>query len=128
MKEGEVTRDLVKHLRKSMPGSVIFKHADMITAGIPDISVTGYGRTIWLEIKISKNGKFKSTNLQDESMRKLAMAGRAFYVLYDSATGTTTFGTQSDLITGSVQRVSEVNHDFVKRCVQFELQNPCSRR
>jgi len=53
MKKNEKTlqAQLAKALRQAMPGSVVFRHEDVMTAGIPDISVTWHGRTFWLELK-----------------------------------------------------------------------------
>lgn len=51
MTESQVVRRLVTRLKALLPGAVIFKHADSVTAGIPDVSVTCNGRAMWLEVK-----------------------------------------------------------------------------
>ncbi len=92
MKEGEVNRRLVKALRKELPGAVVFKHADQITAGVPDISVTWRRRTAWVEVKVIRQGKtFQSRGLQDMMMHRLSLAGHAFYVVYYEKTNVTCF-------------------------------------
>lgn len=69
MTESKFTSKLLKELRLRLPGAVIFKHNDIGTAGIPDISITNERRTIWLEIKDSENKK--KDRLQTETLRRL---------------------------------------------------------
>lgn len=49
--ETEHTRWLTKELRRRLPRSVVFKHCDLYTAGVPDLSVTLAGVTTWFEAK-----------------------------------------------------------------------------
>lgn len=49
--ESKRSRELVRELKKLMPGGVVFKHCDPMTSGVPDISVSFRGRTIWVEAK-----------------------------------------------------------------------------
>lgn len=51
MSEGRICSTLVKVLRGELPKYVVYKHADRVTAGIPDISATGDGMTTWMEVK-----------------------------------------------------------------------------
>ena len=85
MLEGQLSSGLVAALNE-LPGFVAIKHNDARTAGIPDISLTGLGRTSWIEVK---RGKLTSRSLQRLTLHRLheASGGRAFYVLY-SARGT----------------------------------------
>jgi len=93
--EAKLTLALVKALKKGLPGYVIIKHHDQITAGVPDISVTGRRKTTWLELKYANPGII-ARGIQDKMMRDLGVAGSAFYVVYRAnklgrgAIGTTT--------------------------------------
>jgi len=81
MKESDLSRALVKVLRAGMPDGVVFKHADTITAGIPDISVTWHGVTSWLEIKHA-HPSIIDRGIQALTLKQLGAAGRAHYVIY----------------------------------------------
>lgn len=77
--EGQLTQELVRALRKKLPNSVVFKHADGITYGIPDISVTWLGSTTWLEVK---RGRVEGRIIQNRTLQNLEEQGNAFYILY----------------------------------------------
>lgn len=79
--EGKLVTALIKTLRERLPGCVILKHHDTITAGIPDLSVTGDGLTVWLEVKFA-NPRISTRAVQEDLMRRLARAGHAYYVVY----------------------------------------------
>lgn len=79
--EAPLSQGLVRDLRQ-LPGSMVIKHADHLTCGVPDISVTWHGRTTWLEVKRVKNGRVIQRGLQHYTMRKMAQQGSAFYVYY----------------------------------------------
>jgi len=90
MNEATVVRAIVDHLRERLPGAVVFKHNDRITAGIPDVSVTYGGRTTWLEVKLigswndSPSSLMKKFDaLQLATMLRLAdaRAGQAYYLV-----------------------------------------------
>lgn len=82
MNEATLTRGLVKHLRASLPNSVIFKHADAVTAGIPDISVSWFGSVSWLEIKYV-HPQLLDRGIQALTLKALARAnGSTWYVLF----------------------------------------------
>lgn len=49
--EAKVLAKVVKELKRRLPGAVIFKHSDIRTAGIPDLSVSFGGHTAWVEGK-----------------------------------------------------------------------------
>ena len=67
------------------PDGVIFKHSDYATAGIPDFSVTGYGRTVWVEVKlVDMDEKFRQRGLQHDTAQRLFIAGRCYYVVYSN--------------------------------------------
>jgi hypothetical protein len=56
-------RDLVEGIQTAIKiepvlrGAVAFKHAEVLTAGIPDLSVTAHGVTAWLEVKYLRRSK-----------------------------------------------------------------------
>jgi hypothetical protein len=81
MTEASLKSDLVRLLRHELLGSIVFRHEDKLTSGIPDISVTWRGMTVWLEAKFL-NPSFYSKGIQTLTLRRLASAGHCFYVLY----------------------------------------------
>lgn len=76
MNEAQVVRRLVAALKVRLPGAVIFKHADMVTAGIPDISVTWRGKVDWLEVKYLKAGETIFTARRKFDKRQLVQCER----------------------------------------------------
>lgn len=83
MKEDKPKSELTLLLRQELIGFVIFRHEDKSTYGVPDTSVTGKGKTSWLEIKLA-NPDFKSHGQQELTMRRLANAGHyARYIIYE---------------------------------------------
>ena len=83
MNEKTLTSGLVETLRKGLPGAVVFNHADRVTAGIPDISVTWNGCRPWLEVKYA-NPDFEVKGIQKLTMQRLAAQGLAWFVIYES--------------------------------------------
>lgn len=81
MTEAILVAGLVAALREGLPGSVVFKHADRTTAGIPDISVTWRYTTVWLEVKLVAPDLY-NRELQDLMMQRLARTSHAYYVVY----------------------------------------------
>lgn len=78
MNEASLSRTLCQRLRRELPGAVVFKHNDLSTAGVPDISVTWGGITVWLEVK--RGERITGRGVQRETMRRLMQVGRAYYV------------------------------------------------
>lgn len=69
-----------------LPKSVIFKHCDLFSAGVPDLSATLAGVTTWFEAKRleSENGVVVVTRcdvpaVQWETLRRL---GRGYLLIY----------------------------------------------
>jgi hypothetical protein len=79
MNEAKERAKLVKRLRQAMPAATVFRHEDVITAGIPDISVSLNRKTIWLETKANA---LKTTGLQFENLRRL----KGFYIVFNHDT------------------------------------------
>ena len=80
MTEATLKSALVRQL-KLIPYSLVLRHEDKITSGIPDISFTRGGRTTWWECKFA-NPSFKSKGIQDLTMKKLGRFGLAFYIVW----------------------------------------------
>jgi hypothetical protein len=81
---------LIKAFAKSPYTLEATRHEDKITSGIPDVSVTTLGRTVWLEVKHA-NPSFTSRGVQELKMKKLALTGLSAYVVYDEVAGKTFF-------------------------------------
>jgi len=87
MTEATVVQKIMKGLRSSLPRAVVFKHADLSTAGIPDISISYAGRTTWVEVKLLRPNETRSqTNahfdrLQLATARLLDRQVRALYLI-----------------------------------------------
>ena len=87
-REGELKATFVRELRRQLPGLVVLAHQDIRTVGIPDLSVTGNGRTSWLEFKHG-NPHFASQGYQELTCMRLAAGGFCRYVIFhENADGT----------------------------------------
>jgi hypothetical protein len=88
MNEKSHVRALVGWLRTQFPQSVVFKFADMLTTGIPDIAVTiPMLGTKWLECKYHRGPAFIPTakdypRIQLETVARLAHGAFARYVVF----------------------------------------------
>jgi hypothetical protein len=102
MTEATVSAPLMKKLREKLPGSVVFKHADLGLKGLPDCSVTWKGLTLWLEFKLMDsaviNGdwgpwgygslvkaiqvRLSKAPVQRATCQALHRAGHCFYVFW----------------------------------------------
>jgi hypothetical protein len=79
--EADLKSALCSLMREQLRGFVVFRHEDRRTSGVPDISVTGFGRTMWIEVKYA-NPYLGDIALQRERMKQLSAAGSAYYVIY----------------------------------------------
>lgn len=82
MKERDQTTKLMEALRHAMPGAVVIKLNDLHTHGIPDLTVTWLGHTLWIEVKVA-TPKLTQKRIQHDTMLKLQRNGFALYVIYD---------------------------------------------
>jgi hypothetical protein len=80
--ESGLKSKLMQQIKKDLPGFVALRHEDVRTSGIPDLSMTGLGRTSWYEFKHSAP-TFKSSGIQELTMLRLAAAGVAWYVIWE---------------------------------------------
>ena len=123
MTEASLKSDLVRILRHELRGSVVLRHEDKLTSGIPDISVTWRRMTVWLEAKFL-NPSFYSKGIQTLTLKRLASAGHCFYVLYqkEGAEFTTNiiepYSILENIIEGGEWTSDGINHylivDFLK--------------
>lgn len=77
--ENKLKAQLVGELGKA--GGVVIGHQDFRISGVPDLSWTIEYRTWWLEIKHA-TPKCNSRGIQERTMRRLAHAGWARYIVY----------------------------------------------
>lgn len=87
MIENDLVAALLIKLRREVVakhGGVVYKHAEGMTTGVPDVSVTLNGSTSWWEFKLKKFGRpLSGTGLQKLRMRELGVAGVAWYVVWE---------------------------------------------
>ncbi|MCG3774243.1 MAG: hypothetical protein JW395_1061 [Nitrospira sp.] len=81
MTEAELKAELCAEGRLRLPGWEIIRHEDLFTHGIPDMTFTGAGKTTWIEAKHATPG-FKVKGIQKHRMKRLALAGNAFFLVY----------------------------------------------
>jgi hypothetical protein len=84
MNEQAVTRKLIENLATELPGSVVLKHTDQFTSGVPDLTVTWGWLTTWIEVKVVRKGQegIIGRGAQTLTMQRLAKVGSAWYVVY----------------------------------------------
>jgi len=71
-------------IKLGLPGFIAFRHEDVRSVGIPDLSLTGNGRTSWWEAKYDDDDGFKSTGIQELTMCRLARHGHARYIVWEN--------------------------------------------
>ena len=81
MLENQLKAQLLKKLRSIGPKYFVIPHTDAIQSGIPDISVSGFRLTSWLELKHA-TPTFPTKGIQEFTMLRLAMTAFARYVIY----------------------------------------------
>lgn len=80
--ETNLKSKLMEQIKLHMRGFVALRHEDIRTSGIPDISLTGYNRGGWIEVKHGCPD-FDSEGIQELTMLRLAAAGfYAYYLIY----------------------------------------------
>tara|TARA_R110000824_G_scaffold167181_6_gene343982 strand:+ start:3446 stop:3844 length:399 start_codon:yes stop_codon:yes gene_type:complete len=79
--EATLKTALMKEMRAQLCGAVLFRHEDKYTSGIPDISTTFNGCTIWWEVKYAKPS-IRDRGIQHFTCNELARNGKCFYIVY----------------------------------------------
>lgn len=82
MNESKLRSALTKSLTKELPRAKVLRHEDKYTAGIPDLSVTWRGYTIWLEVKYAKNSLKRGKAIQQYTTNWLMQQGLCWYIIY----------------------------------------------
>jgi len=87
-REVDVTSKLARACRALGPHVVVFRHSEMVEAGIPDLSLTLYGRTLWVEVKLvtPRSPSIFSRGPQRINLERLECNGLALYAVFDSDT------------------------------------------
>jgi hypothetical protein len=80
MSEADLKSALMSTFKQQWPEALVKRIEDYITAGIADIFVT-HGITTWLEVKYA-NTALTSRGIQNHTMRRIAIVGSAWYVIY----------------------------------------------
>lgn len=81
MNEAKLRHELANSLRRSFTSAVVFCHEDKFTAGIPDLSITLDGVTLWFELKhVTPKKRFKTTDLQVQTAVELE---NCWYIVYE---------------------------------------------
>jgi hypothetical protein len=80
VKESTLVDKLVKHETEEMPGCVVFKHFDNVTVGMPDLSTTWAGVTMWQECKFGDD--YEVSDAQERTLSRLSRAGMSYYVVF----------------------------------------------
>jgi hypothetical protein len=86
MNEAALKGALMRTIRVRLHRWVAFRLEDKFRSGLPDMAITGNGLTSWWEVKLA-NPTMKTTAVQDETMRRLAVAGFAFFLVYEERHG-----------------------------------------
>jgi hypothetical protein len=82
MKEADLVNRFMTHL-KTVPHAVAIKHSDAFVAGIPDVSFTFRGMSLWIEVKHA-NPRLEDRLVQRETIARMdrASGGKVWYLVY----------------------------------------------
>ena len=131
MVEKDLVRRLKKVLETKLPQAVVIKHSDAVVAGVPDLSVTWGGGTVWLEVKYDR-GNVNSRGIQRMMVQRLASQGQCFYVIYYER-AKDAYSSKTFVVNGNVDIVSNTawrdqqafglgfDHDYVAQFVGAHL-------
>jgi hypothetical protein len=79
--EAELKAKFMNRVRELEPNWRCFRHEDILTGGIPDVSTTGNKRTCWLEFKHA-TPNFTTNGLQEITCRDLSIVGFCYHVIF----------------------------------------------
>lgn len=125
MTEKELKDQLVHCLRITIPMAVVLRLEDKNTAGIPDVIVTYYGHTVWVEVKYA-NPYVRGRGLQKLTCRRLATQGICWYLIYEEIKGyrRTLFVEPKHVVENSVNETPDecvapgFDHEFAVRFIR----------
>lgn len=88
LSETDITGKLMAQCRQDLHGSLVLKHADRSTSGIPDFTVSWAGPTFWVENKYIRKGKRLKDVVDTEQLilcHEIARstAGRCWVTVYE---------------------------------------------
>ena len=118
MNELQFQSKLIAKIRSGLPGSVVFKHSDRLTIGIPDISVSWVGMTSWWELKVA-SPNIKARGVQTKVIQDLARVTECHYVIFSDDRTYIVIPREIDAWKESPNQTEGINFDFV---VAFVLQ------
>jgi hypothetical protein len=123
MTEAQYTKRYLDECKQEMPGSVVMKHSDRFTSGIPDASITYKGTTRWYEFKKwSYDWLDKLDQLQLHRMIQLQKEGYAYYIVFEGYFHTTYFPTTIKEMYDERQREKEI--ELARRKRKTTVQEP----
>lgn len=85
--ELKYSRELVACFDTLLKNAEVFKHTDILTGGIPDMSATWGGFTTWLEVKVDRGKGIEGRGIQHETACRLERLGSCWYVVYTKQPG-----------------------------------------
>lgn len=98
MNESNVSSKIIKDLKRSLPGAIIWKLNDLSTAGIPDIAINYRLKTTYVEVKYIRAEESRSKFLKHFDKQQLASnvllsrhASVFYLVAYEMDFGTRAF-------------------------------------
>ena len=122
MKESDCKSALCKVLRAALPpaDSRVYRHEDAWTGGIPDISITFMGKTLWVEVKLDRPGRRgKVTELQRASLKALG----GLLLTFEEEPGEWRFGARIETADGEalIRFASDLKADVYRQVRTFLL-------
>jgi hypothetical protein len=120
--ESKLKSKLMLRVKERLPGFVALRHEDVRSSGHPDISMTGFARTSWWEAKHG-TPDFESQGIQELTMRRLAAAGYARYIVWEERRGIRRTLIVHPKHIGTDPLIAEAScvgfdHDFVIDCIR----------
>lgn len=85
MSEATLKTRVIRKIKETFPHWYVIAHHERTKHGVPDLSITGEGVTIWLELKYAKPA-LHARSIQDVTCQKLANAGgNCYYLIFFEA-------------------------------------------
>lgn len=114
MTESQRTQQFLKKFRAAYPSAVAIKHAQMLGKGVLDVSITDWGRTVWIEAKRFEKGRLSPiTPHQHTALWRLwhASRGRACVLAFTPLGGVTLWIPTSSVTVHRVIRRKDLRMD-----------------